>query len=93
MTKNWPEYLPVKLIERRRNLRSDKSGPMIEYGERILSSNRLMKFLICYQLILEYVKIKNLLSIRLEVSVRIKTWLGYCPYKSFLFFFFPSGSI
>ena len=34
MTKNWPEYLPVKLIERRRNLRSDKSGPMIEYGER-----------------------------------------------------------
>ena len=53
----------------------------------ILSSNRLMKFLIRYQLILEYVKIKNLLSIRLEVSMRISLWLGYCPYKSFLFFF------
>ena len=28
--KNWPEYLSVKLTERRRNIRSDKSGPMID---------------------------------------------------------------
>ena len=53
----------------------------------IRSSNRLMKFLVRYQLILEYVKIKNLLPIRLEVSIRAKSWLGYCPYKSFPFFF------
>ena len=60
----------------------------------IRSSNRLMKFLVRllmkflvrYQLILEYVKIKNLLPIRLEVSIRAKSWLGYCPYKSFPFF-------
>ena len=32
--KNLLEYLPKKLIERRRNLRSDKSGPMIDYGEK-----------------------------------------------------------
>ena len=32
--KNWPEYLPIKLTERRRNLRLDKSGPMIDYGEK-----------------------------------------------------------
>ena len=32
--KNWPKYLPIKLVERRRNLRSDKSGPMIGYGEK-----------------------------------------------------------
>ena len=31
--KNWPEYLPIKLIRGRRNLRSDKSGPIIDYGE------------------------------------------------------------
>ena len=40
--------------------------------KRILSSNRLMKFVICYQLILEYVQIRNLFSIRLEVFIRIK---------------------
>ena len=56
--------------------------------KRILSSNRLMKFLIRYQLILEYVKIKNLLSIRLEVCIWIKPWLGYCPYKVFSIFSF-----
>ena len=32
--KHWPEYLPIKLIEQRRNLLSDKSGPMIDYGEK-----------------------------------------------------------
>ena len=40
--------------------------------KRILSSNRLMKFVIRYQLILEYVQIRNLFSIRLEVFIRIK---------------------
>ena len=56
----------------------------------ILSSNRIMKFLIRYQLILEYVNIKNLLSTRLDVFIRIMSWLGYCycPYKVFSFFFF-----
>ena len=28
------EYLPMKLIKGRRNLRSDKSGPVIDYGEK-----------------------------------------------------------
>ena len=28
------EYLPMKLIKARRNLRSDKSGPVIDYGEK-----------------------------------------------------------
>ena len=32
--KNWPKYLPVKLIKGRRNLRSDKSGPMIDYDQK-----------------------------------------------------------
>ena len=32
--KNWPEYLPIKLIEQRRNLQLDKSGPMLDYGQK-----------------------------------------------------------
>ena len=32
--KNWPKYLPLKLIERKRNLRSSQNGPMINYGEK-----------------------------------------------------------
>ena len=42
--KNWPEYLSIKLIERRRNLRSDKPGPMIDYGQKNTFSNRLINF-------------------------------------------------
>ena len=51
--KNWPEYLPVKLIKGRRNLRSEKS--------------RLTM---------------------VKVFIRIKPWLGYCPYKVFFYFSF-----
>ena len=47
--KNWSEYLPIKFIGLRRNLRLGKSGPMIDYGEENIFL-RLMKFLICYQL-------------------------------------------
>ena len=32
--KNWPEYLTIKLIERRRDLRLNKSGPIIDYSEK-----------------------------------------------------------
>ena len=32
--KKWPEYLPIKLTEWRRNLWLDKLRPMIDYGER-----------------------------------------------------------
>ena len=39
-------------------------------------------------LILEHVKIKNLLSVRLEGFIRIKPWLGYCLYKVFSIFLF-----
>ena len=85
--KSWPKYLPVKLIKGTRNLWSDKAGP-VTMVKRILSSNRLMKFVICYQLILEYVQIRNLFSIRLEVFIRIKLWVWYCPYKVFFYFFF-----
>ena len=36
-------------------------------------------------------KIKNHLSIRLEVFIRIKPRLGYCPYKKCSLFFFSFG--
>ena len=32
--KSFPEYLPIKLIKGGRNLRSDKSGSMIDYGKK-----------------------------------------------------------
>ena len=32
--KNWPGYLPIKLIKHGRHLRSDKSWPMIDCGEK-----------------------------------------------------------
>ena len=56
--KNWPEYLSIKLIERRRNIRSDKPGPMIDYGQKNTFQQQANKFLIRCQLILEYVKKK-----------------------------------
>ena len=70
--KNWPEYLSIKLIERRRNIRSDKPGPMTDYGQKNTFQQQANKFLIRFQLILEYVKIKYHLSISLEVFIRIK---------------------
>ena len=80
--KNWPEYLSVKLINRRRNLRSEKSR--LTMVKRIIFSNILMKLptniRICEN--------KIFLSIRLDVFIRIKPWLSPCLYKVFFYFSF-----
>ena len=83
--KNWPEYLPIKLIKRRRNLRSNKSG-RLNTVKRMLSSKRLMKSSIRYQLILECDK-KSFIN-KARSFCKDKACLGYCPYKVFSIFLF-----
>ena len=83
--KNWSEYLPIKLIKRRRNLRSNNSG-RLNTVKRMLSSKRLMNSLIRYQLILECDK-KSFIS-KARSLCKDKAWLGYCPHKVFSIFLF-----
>ena len=97
--KNWPEYLPIKLIKRRRSFRSDKSRPMIDYGEKnifqqqaeVLSSEVFSTLPVRIWKNNSICENKQSLSIRLEVFIRIKPWLEYCPHKVFSVFFFSFG--
>ena len=97
--KNWPEYLPIKLIKRRRSFRSDKSRPMIDYGEKntfqqqaeVLSSEVFSTLPVRIWKNNRICENKQSLSIRLEVFIRIKPWLEYCPHKVFSVFFFSFG--
>ena len=97
--KNWPEYLPIKLIKRRRSFWSDKSRPMIDYGENntfqqqaeVLSSEVFSTLPVRIWKNNRICENKQSLSIRLEVFIRIKPWLGYCPHKVFSVFFFSFG--
>ena len=72
-------------MEWRRNLWSDKSGPMIDFGERNNFQQQVNK--VFNKLPVNIRICENKKSFIIEVSIRMKPWLGYCPDNSVLFFF------
>ena len=101
--KNWSEYLPINFIKRRRSFRSEKSRPMINIntdGEtntfqqqaEVLSSEVFSTLPVRIWKNNRICENKQSLSIRIiEVFIRIKPWLEYCPHKVFSVFFFSFG--
>ena len=85
--KNWPEYLPIKLIEQRRNLWLDTPRPLIDFGERNTFQQQANE-------------VFNTLPVNIRICANNKSFInkarsfykdkalaGICPCKSFPIFF------
>ena len=56
--KNWPSYLPEEIVTQKRTLRSNKSGPYVDHGEKHKFQIKVKMLSTNYQLMLDQMKVK-----------------------------------